>query len=144
MYDLLFGSVALYVDYGTSEEVLVASTPAPAFFGEVGLMESMPRFATAAATEDCVTKVVRHADLSGYPRNNPSQVMSMLESLSEKLSTACRMSGYASQTFEEFVEAAQSGKSVSDSLKAKGSEVRERRGENQGKQASRKLIHSPV
>ena len=119
MYDLLFGSVALYVDYGTSEEVLVASTAAPAFFGEVGLMESMPRFATAAATEDCVTKVVRHEDLSEYFKANPTKVMSMLESLSEKLSTARRMSGYARQTFEEFVEAARSGKSVSDSLKAR-------------------------
>jgi CRP-like cAMP-binding protein len=33
MYGLLFGTVALYVDYGTPEEVLVASTAAPAFFG---------------------------------------------------------------------------------------------------------------
>lgn len=119
MYDLLFGAVALYVDYGTPEEVLVSSTSAPAFFGEVGLMESIPRFATAVALEDCVTKVIRHEDLSEYFRNNPSKVMSMLESLSEKLGTAYRMFGYACQTFEEFVETARSGKSVSDSLKAK-------------------------
>ena len=64
MYDLLFGAVALYVDYGTPEEVLVASTAAPGFLGEVGLMESMPRFATAVATGECVTKVIRHEDLS--------------------------------------------------------------------------------
>ena len=119
MYDLLFGSVALYVDYGTFEEVLLASTSAPAFFGEVGLMESMPRFATAVALEDCITKVIRHEDLSDYFRNNTSKVMSILESLSQKLSTAYRMFGYACQTFEEFVETARSGKSVSDSLKAR-------------------------
>ena len=44
MYDLLFREVALYVDYGTSEEGQVAKTAASAFFGEVGLMEGMPRF----------------------------------------------------------------------------------------------------
>ena len=91
-------------------------------------MESMPRSATAVATEDCETKVIRHEDLSEYLKANPAKVMSMLESLSARLSTAYRMFGYACQTFEEFVETVRSGKPVSDELKnralkfAKGAE----------------------
>ena len=71
------------------------------------------------ALGDCVVKLIRHDDLSQYFRDNPAKVMSMLGSLSEKLSTAYRMFGYACQTFEEFVETARSGKPVSEGLKAK-------------------------
>ncbi len=117
MYDLLFGKVALYVDYGTENEVLVSTSEAPTFFGEVGLLESMPRFATAVATDECVCKVIRHEDLSEYFAKNPAKVVSILTSLSTRLSAAYKMFSAACRTFEEFVEVARDGKPVTDDLK---------------------------
>lgn len=66
MYDILYGKVALYVDYGRDEEVMVSGNEAPAFFGEVGLLESLPRFATAVALEESVCRIIRHEELSEY------------------------------------------------------------------------------
>lgn len=85
MYDLLYGKVALYVDYGTPDEVLVSTNEAPSFFGEVGLLESLPRYATAVALEESVCKVIKHEELSDYFAKNPAKVVSILESLSESL-----------------------------------------------------------
>lgn len=119
MYDLLYGKVALYVDYGTENEVMVSTNEAPTFFGEVGLLESMPRFATAVALEESVCKVIRHEDLSDYFAKNPAKVVSILESLSRRLDTAYKMFGEACHTFEEFVEVARDGRPVTDELKAK-------------------------
>lgn len=119
MYDLLYGKVALYVDYGTEDEVMVSTNEAPTFFGEVGLLESMPRFATAVALEESVCKVIRHEELSDYFAKNPAKVVSILESLSRRLDTAYKMFGEACRTFEEFVEVARDGRPVTDELKAK-------------------------
>ncbi len=119
MYDLLYGRVALYVDYGTPDEVLVSTNDAPTFFGEVGLLESMPRFATAVAMDECVCKIIRHEDLSEYFAKNPAKVVSILESLSQRLSTAYKMFSAACQTFEEFVEVARDGKPVTEDLKSR-------------------------
>lgn len=119
MYDLLYGSVALYVDYGTPAEVMVSRNNAPTFFGEVGLLESLPRFATAVALEDSVCKVIKHEELSDYFAKNPAKVVSILESLSSRLGTAYKMFGEACRTFEEFVEVAREGKPVTEELKAK-------------------------
>lgn len=117
MYDLLYGKVELYVDYGNENEVKVSTNDAPTFFGEVGLLESMPRFATAVAADECVCKVIKHEDLSEYFAKNPAKVVSILESLSQRLSTAYKMFSAACRTFEEFVEVARDGKPVTDELK---------------------------
>ena len=119
MYDLLYGKVALYVDYGTPEEVMVSTNEAPAFFGEVGLLESLPRFATAVALEESVCKIIKHEELSDYFAKNPAKVVSILESLSRRLGTAYKMFSEACHTFEEFVEVARDGRPVTDELKAK-------------------------
>lgn len=66
MNDLLYGKVALCVDYGTDEDVMVSRNEAPAFFGEVGLLESLLRFATAVALEESVCRIIRHEELSEY------------------------------------------------------------------------------
>ena len=51
MYDLLYVMVAIYVDYGTSYQLLVSTSDAPTFFGEVELLKSMPRFAVAVVPD---------------------------------------------------------------------------------------------
>ncbi len=119
MYDLLYGSVALYVDYGTPEEVMVGTNNAPTFFGEVGLLESMPRFATAVALEECVCRIIRHDDITGYFEKNPAKIVSILESLSSRLSLAYRMFGFACRTFEDFVGVVRENGTVSDELKSR-------------------------
>ena len=51
MYDILYVMVAIYIDYETSYQLLVSTSDAPTFFGEVELLESMPRFAAAVVPD---------------------------------------------------------------------------------------------
>ena len=51
MYDLFYVMVVIYVDYGRSDHLLVSTNDAPSFFGEVELLESMPRFAASVVPD---------------------------------------------------------------------------------------------
>ncbi|MBQ1742758.1 MAG: cyclic nucleotide-binding domain-containing protein, partial [Oscillospiraceae bacterium] len=51
LYDILYGSVALYQNYGTKDETLVKELNADSYFGEIELIEARPRTTTAVALE---------------------------------------------------------------------------------------------
>ena len=51
MYDVLWGQVALYVDYKQPTQRLLTEVEADGFFGVVGFLESRPQNATAVALE---------------------------------------------------------------------------------------------
>ena len=51
MYDILYGSVALYQHDGTKDEVLVKRLNAESYFGELELIEARARTTTAVALE---------------------------------------------------------------------------------------------
>ena len=49
MYDILWGQVGIYADYGTPEEKLLTTLETERFFGEMGMIEGRLRSATAVA-----------------------------------------------------------------------------------------------
>ena len=52
MYDIEKGTVGIYVNYGEDGEKLLAVLDSDDYFGEMGMIESYPRSATAVALED--------------------------------------------------------------------------------------------
>jgi len=49
MYDIRWGSVGIYLNYGTSDEKMLAQLRGDDIFGEMGLVDEAPRSATAVA-----------------------------------------------------------------------------------------------
>ncbi len=119
MYDLIYGSVGIYADYGTPNQVELSVNSAPAFFGEVGFIESMPRYGTSVALEDCTVRIINHDNLSEYFDKRPAKVVSIMESLATRLRNVYKVFALACRTFEEFVETEQAGEPVSEDLKGR-------------------------
>ncbi len=119
MYDLILGRVGIYSNYGTPDQVELSINDAPSFFGEVGFIESMPRYGTSVALEDCTVRIINHDNLSEYFDKRPAKVVSIMESLATRLRNIYKLFTSACNTFEEFVETEEAGEPVSEELKAR-------------------------
>lgn len=64
IFDVLWGQVALYVDYHKPTQRLLNEVEADGFFGIVGFLESRPQNATAVALEKTACMVITHESLS--------------------------------------------------------------------------------
>ena len=115
MYELLTGTVGIYARYGQENEKLLTELKAEngACFGEMGLVESMPRSATAVALDDVKVEVVTGEVFGTYFKEHPeriyaimSQMGGRIRALSDDYLEACRAAA-------EVMDTAESGKEKS-------------------------------
>ena len=78
MYDLKKGKVGIYTNYGKPGEKLLTELNAEqgtVFFGEMGMIDSMARSATAVATEEVEACVITGKEFGEYFREKPEVVL---------------------------------------------------------------------
>ena len=86
MYYIQLGSVGIYTDFGGKNEKLLATLDEEAFFGEMGLIEKMPRSATAVVVEDdTVLRKITEDELETLIKTSPALVLRCMEHLSTRL-----------------------------------------------------------
>lgn len=86
MYAVYSGTVGIYSNYGTSEEKLLTRLYSEEFFGEMGLIEEMPRSATAVALEKNTEVQVITADtFENYFKERPAKVFVIMQHMSQRL-----------------------------------------------------------
>ncbi len=86
MYAIHYGTVGIYVNYGTDKEKKLTVLYPNTFFGEMGMIENEPRSATAVVEEDnTVLEFIRAEDLEGLFKKNPAKVDMILTHLSHRL-----------------------------------------------------------
>jgi len=86
MYYIQLGSVGIYTDYGTDKEKQLVVLEEEAFFGEMGLIEKMPRSATAVVVEDdTVLRKITEDELETLIKTSPALVVRCIEHLSGRL-----------------------------------------------------------
>jgi CRP-like cAMP-binding protein len=86
MYYIQLGSVGIYTDYGTDKEKQLVLLEEDAFFGEMGLIEKLPRSATAVAIEDdTVLRKITEEELEELFETSPALVVRCIEHLSRRL-----------------------------------------------------------
>ncbi len=86
MYNIQTGSVSIYSNYQTPKEKKLTTLYANTFFGEMGLIDSEKRSATAIVEEDnTFLEIIRSEDLEGLFTTNPALVDSILVHLSNRL-----------------------------------------------------------
>ena len=86
MFDILSGSVGVYVGYGTENETQLAVLKAGQFLGEMGLIDVYPRSATAVALEDgTALEEITEKEFSDYFNDRPERLLEIMRQLSDRV-----------------------------------------------------------
>lgn len=86
MYEVLSGSVGIYSDYGKHTQKLLATLKEGQFFGEMAMIEGLPRSATAVALSDRLTlQVITWQTLGELFRDRPSTVVMIMQQMGRRV-----------------------------------------------------------
>ncbi len=85
MYDIKSGSVGIYSNYSEKDEKLLVVLKAGDTFGELGMIEKMPRSATAVALEKTEVAVIEDEDFEEYFKDKPEKVWKILGNTSHRV-----------------------------------------------------------
>lgn len=117
MYDVHFGSVGIYSDYGKDTEKMITKLGVNQFFGELGLVEDVKRSATAVVLEDDTTlEIIDFPSLMEIYKQNPPKFHMILEHLSYRLRKLTKDYFEACQIMYRIYESGYKG-DLSDDLK---------------------------
>ena len=85
MFDIRYGKVGVYKNYGHEDERLIATLAEGDFFGEMGLVEVRPRSATVVALEDTIADVITQENFGSYFKDKPAKVLSIMQHMSARI-----------------------------------------------------------
>lgn len=85
MYHITEGCVGIYSDYRTENEKLLTRLDADSVFGEMGILEDMPRSATAVCLTDCTLLLIKRERFLQFFQDQPVKVMKILQQLCMQL-----------------------------------------------------------
>ena len=102
MYDIQRGKVGVYSAYGTPEEKLIAELTDGQTAGEMGIIERVPRSATAVALDDTtILGEIREDDLKDYFLKQPEKLLLIMRDLSSHLrETNDKLAGVCKRIYE--------------------------------------------
>ena len=105
MYDIISGKVGIYANYGEENETLLTELSAGRYFGEMAVIDAMPRSATAVALEDMEALVVKSGEFDEYLSENPDKVIDVFQSLCTRLRELSNDYIDACATITDYVQA---------------------------------------
>lgn len=87
MYALLEGTVGIFAHYGQENETCLTKLTAEngAYFGEMGLVETMPRSATAVALSDVRVEVITGKDFDSFFTEHPERVYEIMTQMGGRI-----------------------------------------------------------
>ena len=85
LYFLLEGKVKVYLNDKAGKEIIINTHVAGDFFGELGLIKSIPRTASVMTLEDCKIGVLQEFDFKHCLSSYPAFSIALIENLSTRL-----------------------------------------------------------
>ena len=111
MYRVQRGTVGIFLDYEKPDEKKLTELSVGQYFGEMGLLESWPRSATAVVlSEQADLQVIYEGDFALCFQENPAGMLALLEQMSRQLRRISRDYAEACRTVSELAEAEQAGR----------------------------------
>lgn len=117
MYDIVSGSVGIFVNYGAANEKQLTTLTAGQFFGEMGMIDSSPRSATAVVLEDGTQiREISAENFSTYFAEEPDKVLQIMQHMSQRIRGLTQDYLNACRAVVEATEAQETGKAKSNWL----------------------------
>lgn len=86
MYDIRFGKVGIYANYGQKDQRLLKEVGEDGYFGEMGLIEAYPRSATAVSlVSGTQCSVITSEDFSEYFSKKPAKILAIMQYMSHRI-----------------------------------------------------------
>lgn len=82
MFNILYGRVAVYMDYKTKEEQKTLELGEGDFLNVISFLETRPRHTTVVALEKTEVGVITHENFGKFFQDQPAKVMSLLQHMS--------------------------------------------------------------
>ena len=120
MFEIVFGQVGIFLDYGQETQKEIGILSEGDFVGELELIDSSTRIASAVALTDNVT-VKRYTidDFNLFVRENPGKVILMIQQLSGRVRSLDNHYYDACTLIDEFRRAAEDKVPASPELVAR-------------------------
>lgn len=116
LYEILYGGVTLYQNYGTADQVLIKELAPGTYLGEMEVVEARPRTTTAIATEKTELKIITGEDFSMLLREKPALVLSLMQQMSARIRELTRLYNDACRVVSEAMDAEDAGREKSEKL----------------------------
>ena len=85
LFYIMDGSVGIFVNYATNDEQRLAVIGKDHFFGEMAVIETYPRSATALALDDVIAIEISSGELSDYFKQDPDMIVEMMQHLGSRI-----------------------------------------------------------
>lgn len=85
MFNIQEGKVSIVIDRNKDSEKQLVELGEGQFFGEMSLLESLPRSASAVAVTDGVLEVINEESFNDFVQSNPEFAMKLLKYFSARL-----------------------------------------------------------
>lgn len=118
MYDIVEGRVGIYINYGNKNEKLLAELRKGEYLGEMGVIESQSRSATAVALVDGTSvKVITASNFLQFMLANPGKLVMILQNMSRRIHEANNNYTDACRTIAQYVDQKEHGLEISQALR---------------------------
>src|SRR5882724_279628 len=91
LYVVRSGEVEIFFKNDTGERIVLETARTGDFFGEISLLDSGPRTASAVVTQDLEAIVVDRGDLAEFLRLRPDAALSLLAAMGQRLRESARL-----------------------------------------------------
>ena len=120
MYEILSGLVGIFMDYGEEGQKEIGILSEGDFVGELELIDSSTRIASAIALDDnVIVKKLTIEDFNTFVRENPAKVILIIQQLSARVRMLDNHYLDACRTIAEYRKAEEENLPKSESLLAK-------------------------
>ena len=119
MFDIVWGSVGIFANYGKPDQKLLVKLGPDEFFGEMGMIENLPRSATAVALEDTDVMEITFEGFAKFLEKKPARAYTILEHTSKRLRELSCDYVEACIAINEYVANEEKGEKPSAELMAK-------------------------
>ncbi len=116
MYDIVSGSVSIVAGYDTENEKELVALEAGASFGEMGMIENLPRSATAVAKEDAELNIIEADEFNEYFKDKPGKVLSIIRNTSARMRTLTADYVDACNCIAQYCKCEENGEKISREL----------------------------
>ena len=118
MFRIESGAVAIFLDYAAGGQTKLTELSAGQFLGEMGLLDKLPRSATAVSlSDDTALLVIDEENFGRIAAEEPEKMHSMLRQMSTRLRRISRDYAEACRTVDDVLEAEKAGSPKDPALK---------------------------